>query len=114
MNTYVTTSTIEPAEAQMAPADFAADKWTSTLSVAGCACKHHVLIDVGADGGGPTKAVRMSAPDGMPGPDAAKAWEGKPMTVHVFELDQDNITESHMAFERWVVDYVHAATRSEY
>lgn len=113
MSEYVNTSTIAPVEIQMAPADFAADEWLNTLSVAGCGCKHHVLIDVGADGLGPTKAIRMSAPDGMPGPDAAKLWEGKPMAVHVFELDQDDLTESHMAFERWVLDYVHNETRRD-
>lgn len=108
MNEYVSTSAIAPVETQMAPADFAPDEWTSTLSVAGCGCEHYVLID-----SGPTKAIRISAPDGMPGPDAATSWKGTPMTVHVFELDQDNLTESHMAFERWVLDYVHNETRRD-
>lgn len=103
----IATSDIHPVEAQMSPNDLS-DGWQRGLSVNGLGCTHRVLVDDAY-----TTAIRVSTPDGMPGPEAYEDWMNTPMPVHIYTLVRGNEMESQMAFDRWVVEYAHEEMRAE-
>lgn len=103
----IPTSDVHPVEQQISPNELATG-WRQGLSVNDVGCTQNVLVNEVF-----TKALRVSVPDGMPGPDAFEAWKDEPMTVHVYELTPGNEMESQMAFDRWVVEYAHNKTRDE-
>lgn len=103
----IPTSDVHPVEEQVSPSE-QADGWQRGLTVPGVGCTHTVLVDDQF-----TKAMRVSTPDGMPGPAAFAAWKDTPRTVHIYEFTPGNEMESQMAFDRWVVEYAHDEMRKE-
>lgn len=107
MSTYIPINAVHPTVALMRPNDLS-EGWQPGLTVNDVGRTHTVLIDDDF-----SKAIRISTPDGMPGPDAFREWKGTPREVHVYEFVKGNELESQMAFDRWVVDFAHNSVREE-
>lgn len=104
---YIPTNEVVPTEAQIDLADLA-DGWQPGLTVNDVGCTHTVYVNDDY-----TKAIRLSQPDGMPGPAAFEEWKSTPMDVHVYHFVKGNEMEAQMAFDRWVVEHAHNAMRRE-
>lgn len=104
---YIPTNEVIPTETQIDLADLA-NGWQPGLTVNDVGCTHTVYVNDDY-----TKAIRLSQPDGMPGPAAFEEWKSTPMDVHVYHFVKGNEMEAQMAFDRWVVEYAHNAMRRE-
>lgn len=107
MEQYMTASEILPSEAQIDLADLSSG-WQPSLTIGGLGCTHTVYVDDAY-----TTAIRVSQPDGMPGPQAYAKWKSAPVTAHVYRFAEGNEMESQMAFDRWVVEFAHNSVRRE-
>lgn len=107
MEQYINTSEIVPTETQIDFADLSAG-WQRGLTVGDVGCTHTVYVDDAY-----TTAIRVSQPDGMPGPQAYEKWKSTPVTAHIYRFVKGNEMESQMAFDRWVVEFAHNSMRRE-